>query len=276
MGRISATRLRGALAVAVMFCAAPVAADPARILDLQQIEPLFEILRDEGVAYGEDLSQEMLGRAADPGWIHELRAIHAPERMIPAYRAEFTEALGGADQARIEAWLASDLGQRVITLEIAARRALLDPEAEAAALATAAEAADRGDPRIAAVRGLIAAGDLVENNVTGGLNANLAFYRALAAGGGVPYDVSEPEMIAAVAAQEGEIRADVAAWVEAYLFLALSPLTPEEITRVAEFTASPAGRALLSAENRGFDRVFEHSSGALGRALARRLTAEAL
>ncbi|MDD8021596.1 MAG: DUF2059 domain-containing protein [Paracoccaceae bacterium] len=251
--------------------AAPVQADAARISDLLQTGPIFEILQQEGMDYGDDLSAEMLGQPADPAWRAEVAAIHAPDRLRPPYEAAFAAALEGSDQAAIEAWLGSDLGRRIVGLEVSARRALLDPDVEEAALMAAERADAAGDPRFKAVRAVIEAADLIEPNVMGGLNANLAFYRAMAAGQAFPYEVTETDMLAEVAAQEPDIRADVTGWIEGYLFMAYAPLSLDDLHKCAEFSASAPGRALMQAQFAAFDVIYETSSAALGTALARRL-----
>ncbi|MGD9919123.1 MAG: hypothetical protein AB7U46_13985 [Paenirhodobacter sp.] len=272
--------LRLALACALAFCATVqgAAADPAKIATLLHSEKLFSILQQEGVHYGDDLADELLPGGADPGWRAEVAAIHAPARLLPPYEEVLGAALAAekADQGAIERWLGSDLGQRVVTQEIAARAAMLDQSVEDAAIARAEEADAAQDPKLDAVREIIEAADLVEPNVAGGLNANLAFYRAMAQGGAFPYEVTESDMLADVAAQEDDIRADVTSWMEGYLFLAYQGLSLEDLHRCAEFNASEAGQALLRAQFQGFDHVYERSSAELGTALARRLNAAEL
>ncbi|WP_218629824.1 DUF2059 domain-containing protein [Sedimentimonas flavescens] len=267
------------VALALLVSVIPVGAlraDPARISDLLHTGELFDVLQQEGLAYGDDLMQEIMGAPGDALWEREVSDIHDPAALRPHYDALLAEGLAQADQPAIEAWLASDLAQRMIGLEISARRALLDPSVEDAALWAAEEADAKGDPRLAAVRGIIEAGDLIEPNVMGGLNANLSFYRAMAEGGAFPYEVTETDMLADVAAQEPEIRADVTHWIEGYLFMAYSPLSLEEMTQIAEFSASKPGQDLMRAQFEAFDVVYEESSAALGAALARRLIGQEL
>lgn len=253
-----------------------IAADPARISELLGSARLFGILQREGEDYGQDLAQEMLQGGASAQWQAEVAAIHAPERLLPEYRRVFDAALMQADQGAIERWLSSDLGRRMVALELAAREQMLNVDVEEAAIAAAQAADAKGDARLKAVRRLIEAGDLVEANVAGGLNANLAFYRAMDEGGAFPYAVSESEMLADVAAEEAEIREQVKAWIEGYLFMAYAPLSLAELQHCADFAASAPGRALLHAQFAGFDAVYERTSRELGAALARHLTSSAL
>lgn len=262
--------------LALLVAAQAAVADPVRISQLLGSERLFAILQQEGVQYGTDLAQEMMGQGDDPGWRAEVAAIHAPAKLLPDYQRIFGAALATADQAAIERWLAGEPGKRMVALELAARREMLDSGVEEAAIAAARSADAAGDPKLAAIRRLIEAADLVETNVAGGLNANLAFYRAMSAGGAFPYQLSEEEMLSEVAAQEEPIREDVTAWMEGYLFMAYAPLSLEDLRACAEFSASAPGKALLQAQFIGFDAIYEHTSSELGAALARRMTAAEL
>jgi hypothetical protein len=251
-------------------------ADPARLGHLLRLEALFGIMQQEAVTYGSDLHEELLGQPADDGWRATVAAIHDPAHLLPQFDRRFLPGFATADQGAIEAWLASDPGSRIVAREIEVRRLLLDPATEDRAM-EAAEAADRrGDPKLAAVRRVIAAADLVEANVIGGMNANLALYRAMAAGGAFPDPVGDADMLADVSAQEEDIRSEVTEWLEGYLFEAYGPLSLADIDRLAEFSGSVPGRQLLRAEFDAFNGVFEETSAALGRALAERITAKEL
>lgn len=265
-------------AFALLFVAAGgqgALADPAQIARLLRSSELFALLQQESQSYGEELGAQMAGGAL-PGWREEVAQIYAPEKLVARFEAGLGAALAQADARPIERWLEGAAAQRVIALELEARQRMLDPEAEAEAMAAVAEAEAAGDAKLAAVRRVIAASGVIETNVVGGLNANFAFYRAMAAHGAFPYALSEAEMLAEVAAQEEAIRADVTLWVEAYLYQAYQGLSLPELDLLAEFLASPPGQRLLAAEIAAFDQIYEESSAELGRALARHLRAQEL
>lgn len=271
------SRLLSSLILLCLLWVAPLAkADPARLSHLLQMDRLFGVLQEEGVSYGADLYRDLLDRPADSGWTAEVRAIHAPDRLLPRFESRFADALTGADRDGIEGWLDSPLGRRIVSLEIDTRAALLVPGAEEEAIRQAETAAAARDPRLAAVRRVIDAADLIEANVAGGMNANLAFYRALVRGGAFPDAIPQAEMLADVAAQEDGIRRDVTQWLEGYLFRAYAPLSIADIDRLAGFSASAPGQSLIRAEFVAFDVISEETSAALGAAIARRLAASDL
>jgi len=264
------------LVLALTLWAAPLRAEAAQLARLLQTDALFEILAREGAVYGEELAGELFEVGSDPAWRAQVAAINDPARLRPLFDAAFAAALQGAPTGPITAFLDGDLGHRVVTLEIEARRALLDPAVDDRARALFETALAGDDPRAAAVLEFITAADLLEPNVAGGLNANLAFYRALVAGGGFPYAVSEQDMLADVRAQEPEVRAEMQGWLGAYLFMAYGPLSDAELQAYRGFAASQAGRQLTLALFAGFDIVFQRVSWDLGAATAQRLSGQDL
>ena len=75
------------------------------------------------------------------------------------------------------AFFEGPLGRRVVELELSARRALLDEDVEAASrTALEARRAD-DDPLLDRLEAFISVNDLIESNVVGALNSNIAFYR---------------------------------------------------------------------------------------------------
>lgn len=268
---------RGLMPVAIALCwGAAAHADAARVLDLLQTDRLFAILQREGVSYGNDLAQDMLGQPADASWSAIVRAIHDPAKLLPEYRDRFAASLNPAQSGAIETWLSSDPGRRAVDLELTAREAMLAPEVEDKAIGGAARASEAHDPALAAVRRVIAAGDTIDTGVTSAMNANLAFYRAMAGAGAFPQKPDDAAMIADVAAQEDAYRQDITSWTEGWLLFAYRPLSAQDMKDLAAFAASPAGRALSQAQTAAFDAIYDETSAELGRALARRVRASDL
>ncbi|WP_159440039.1 DUF2059 domain-containing protein [Phaeovulum vinaykumarii] len=259
-----------------VLLALPLRADPARLEQLLRMGELLVILQEEGAAYGADLDAEMLDGRGGATWLAQARAIHAPARLHDTFSQAFARALDGQDTAAMEAFLDSDLGHRVTGLELETRRAMLDPDVAAAADATAEAAQAAHLPRLAAVEDFIRRADLLDPNVTSGLNANLAFYRALVAGGGFPYDISETEMLNEVWAQAPDMRSELQGWLRSYLFAAYGPLSDDELRRYTAFCESRPGQELSRALFAGFEAMFVQVSADLGRALGQRLTGQSL
>lgn len=264
------------LVVLLFVIAGPLRADPVRILELLQTDALFDILQQEGVAYGEDLATELFEAGPDPIWRAEVSMINAPTRLRALFEEGFVKALSAESHAGIVAFYTTDLGQRIVTLELEARRAMLDKAVEDVALAEFDEAFANGDPRATDIVEFMQAADLIEPNVSGGLNANLAFYRALVDGGAFPYEITEQDMLTDVWAQEAQVREEMLTWLGGYLYLAYGPLGDDELATYRAFATSPDGHALTTALFAGFDPVFARVSQDLGAAAARRMSGQEL
>lgn len=263
--------------IAGLLLAVPAFADPvedlAKALKLPQ---LFQVLRDEGRGYGADLEADLFPGQGGKRWTERVAAIHDAGRMTALAEAELHRRLDAQPAAvqKMLGFFGSERGQRIVELELAARSAFLDT-----ALREAAEerfhALERDHaPRIGQIRNLVEINDLIEQNVAGGLNASLAFYRGLLAGGGAEEGVPETEMMADLWAQEPAIREETVVWVFPYLALAYQPLSDADLQSYIDFSSSPEGQQLNTALFAAFDVVFTGVSEALGRSAAEFLEAE--
>jgi len=276
----------GLMAVALMMSAflggtgrADVAA-PGQVLalsELLQIGPALDVMAEEGRAYGQDLREGMFPDQGAAGWDAVVVRIYDPEVMRQRFDAAFVTALAGSGEVgAIQDFFGSPLGLRALTLEVSARRALLDADVEAAAKLAYAEMVAAGDPRVAGLRRFVEVNDLIESNVMGALNANLAFYRGLAEGAEPGQSMPEDDMLSEVWAQEAQVRADTEEWLLPFLALAYRPLSDADLAAYAEFSDTPAGQEVNSALFAAFDAVFVAVSRDLGRAVARQMQGQAL
>jgi hypothetical protein len=200
-------------------------------------------------------------------WDAAVSRIYDVARLRTGFAAALGQALGSDPEAiaEITRFFASDLGQRILNLEIEARRAFLDTASEEAAQVAADDAAAARDPRVGQLRRMIEAADLLEMNVAGALSGNLAFMTGMAstgAYGAVPDD----QILSDVWGQEDQIRADTSTWLYSYLGLAYHPLTEAEMESYIAFWESPAGQKLNAALFAAFDTVFREVSLELGKA----------
>lgn len=248
----------------------PRATDP--ILDAMRIGTLLEIMAEESAAHGRELDQSMLEGRGGAGWQRTVAAIHDPEIWEARMRARVAEEMPEAQIAAVEAFVTSGQAQRIVDLELSARRALLDPEIEAASRDRLAVLRDRDAPLLERLERFVAANDLIDANVAGALNANLAFLDGLAEGEGDAAPARDA--IGDVWAQEPQIRAETEDWVFAYLALAFGPLPAEDLDAYIAFSETPAGQAFNSALFAAFDEMFVTTSRALGLALGRMLGAQ--
>ena len=244
----------------------------AELGQVLQFDSLFDVLRSEGLARADELADQMLPGGAGPGWDRAVDKIYDLRRLRAAFNMALRVELAKDPQAaaEIRAFFATDLGQRVIGLELEARRAFLDIAVEEAARVAADTPETSRDPKWRQIQRLIEAGDLVEMNVAGGLSGSLAFLRGVQEAGMRGMDLSSDTLSTDVWGQEAQLRADTVSWLKAYFGLAYSPLTETELETYVTFMESPAGRryslALFLALDASFRRISHDLGAAIGEA----------
>lgn len=240
--------------------AAPVAQD-GRILTgevtrLLMLDELVSVMSQEAVAQAsEDLGA--IPPDQQTAWRANIARINDPDRLSRLMAIELPVALGRVDPAQIRKALLfyhTDLGKRVVQLELSARLAMIAPDARDAAMEAAEQAAETGNLRLERIDRIMAVTDVVDANVAGSLNAIIASSRGFA-------DVSEIEvpvedMTSEAWAQEPEIRDNITRWVQAMLYLAYSPLSEAELEDLTTFVGSREASALADALGAAFDGIF--------------------
>lgn len=259
-----------ALSMAMLVAAAPplLAGRAEAVLELLRLDEILEVMRAEGLEHGEEIGDILLGPHDRVAWTRLVERIYAPDRMRAAMVAGVERGLpaDGATLAAAEAFFASDLGRRVVELEVTARQAMLDDAVEEVAREAWDEMDAEGGPRVAALRRFVEVGNLVEQNVAGGMNSTFAFYMGLRdSGAGFP-GMDEADLLDDVRGQEPSIREEIDGWLHAYLAMAFGPLSDAELEAYTAFFASPEGRTLNGALFLGFNTMFESLSRQLGQA----------
>ncbi len=257
------------LTVFLLLPMASWAASPAELSRLHaaiQTDVLMTILSEEGMEQAEELRADMFPGRGGVGWTAAVGRIYAPDRLSALFREAFDDALRDDDVEPLLDFYDSETGARVASLEVEARRAIMSDEVEAAARAAYEEIAGSGSEREALLEEFAELNDLIDRNVAGALNANLAFYRGL--GTGEAFEMSEDEMLRDVWEQEASIRDDTTGWVFGYMTFAYEPLEDDDLRLYVEMTATKAGRDFNRALFAGFDAVFLDVSYALGAATA--------
>ncbi|WP_409731926.1 DUF2059 domain-containing protein [Tabrizicola flagellatus] len=271
------------LALVALFAAAsPLAAETAtttqgaeqsvtELVKVMRLEELFEVLREEGLDYGRTLETDMFPSRGGAEWARTVSQIYDLDRLRPEFEAALAQEIGNDPTVLdgIVAFYGSDLGQRILGLEIEARRSFLDTAAEEAARVAADEAAASRDPKVALIRRMIEVADLLEANVAGSMSGNLAFMTGMAETGVYGRKMPQDEILADIWSREEQIRSDTSTWLAAYLGLAYAPLSEDELASYVAFWESPAGQRLNAALFVAFDRVFRPVSHDLGRAAGR-------
>lgn len=259
---------------ALLLSAGTMQASPEteKLLDLIGAGKMISIMRDEGITYSAQLADDMIPGGADQSWINTMDRLYDIEAMTETVSRGFSAQLKQTDLEALTEFFSSEEGQRIVGLEISAREAMQDPEIEEAARETARRFARAQDDIYLLAQEMIEAGDLVEANVVGALNANIDFYQGLVDGGAL--QMSADEIFADVWSQEEDTRKDTRDWLNGYMVMAYSPLEAGAFERYIALSKSPEGQALNRALFQGFDAMYREISYALGLATARAMKAQ--
>ena len=141
------------------------------------------------------------------------------------------------------------------------------PLVEDAARQAYSELRETGGNRLELLEEFARINKLVDRNVAGALNANLAFFQGL--GSGDNFEMTEEQILNDVWSREAEIREDTEGWVFGYMTFAYEPLSDEQLSSYVDIAGTEAGRALNRALFAGFDALFQKVSYDVGAAAAR-------
>ncbi len=261
-----------ALAVAFTVAASVVQAAPfdrvRPVYDVLGMPDLVEILRDEGIEYSTGLQDSIFpGRGSDV-WPGEVETIYRAERMEETLLESLDEQLDDADVTGITEFFDSELGQRVVTLELSARRAMLEEAVLEAAGQSWPGLEDRDPARWRLVEEFVETNDLIESNVAGAMTSQYAFLRGMVDGNAFPNPMTEQDILTDVWGQEPEIRAETTDWVFSFITMAYQPLSDEELGAYLDFSRTPAGKAMNAALFTAFNDLYADIMRDLGLAAA--------
>jgi len=246
------------------------------LFDVMKLGKIISVMREEGLAYGASLGDEMMPGRSIPEWPSEVARVYDQDKMIDGMRDAFVATLGDRDMGPLVAFFESDLGQDIVELEYSARVAFIDEAIEEGAISQYQDREAEDDPMLVAVKSFVATNDYVEANVAGALNSNFAFYTGMIDGGALSSRMSESDILADVWAQETEIRANTEEWLYSYLLMAYQPLGVEGLNAYEQIMATAEGRAMNAALFESFDQMYVAISRELGQSVAGYMLAEEL
>lgn len=251
-----------------------ISGDAYELVEVLRLDEVIEVLRAEGLGFGDELDRDMLGGLGGAFWAAQVARVYDRGRMADAVRMALANGMTERQTADTIAFFATRRGQHILSLENSARQAMANDEVEQIARDTYAALKGSDDPRLAAVTRFIEVNDLLERNVAGSLSSSLYFMRGLVDGGASR--MSEAEITADIWAQEGETRRDTESWLYGFLLLAYRPLSDADLEAYIDFSATPAGQALNAALFAGFDSMYLGISHALGVLVAEATTSSDL
>lgn len=270
--------LRMMITVCAVLSAVPAMAERRvdALAQALQIRGVVEVMRIEGLEYGQEIATEMFGARGGGAWDQVIDKIYDADHLEEVVLGRLEAELSGTDLAPLEAFFTSDRGRMFTELEISARRAMLDEDLEQAAKDAATLAAEDDTARYQLLERFSDANDLVETNVVGALNASYAFYTGLADGGAFEEQLTQEQIITDVWGQEESIRDETEEWVLSFLGLAYQPLEDADLEAYIVLSGTGAGKALNRALFAAFDEMYVGVSRGLGLGAAQFLSGEDL
>ncbi|MEO0774828.1 MAG: DUF2059 domain-containing protein [Pseudomonadota bacterium] len=250
------------------------AADFAELVAALRMADTVSIMREEGLVYGSTLISDMMMDADTPGWRIRVGQIYDETRMLEGLTRGLEAELQEADLAPMLALFSSELGARIIALELAAREVFSEEDAELAARDRFDDLTDNDDPLVTQITTMMDDSDLVNFNVMGILNSNMMLYRGLSDGGAI--ELGEDDILRDVWASEPDVREESTGWLQGYFLTCYETLDPAELETYAAFWRTAEGKALNAALFAVFDQMYEDLSYLLGRAAAEQLKSEEL
>lgn len=230
-------------------------------------QDLIKIVSDEGLEQSEDLRNETFQGNAVIGWRRVATHIYDTDRLTLTFRENFDAAFKDADITPLIDFFGSETGAQIVEYEIEARRAISSEEVEQAAMLAFEDLVNEDAPRVGLLEKFAETNQLIDRNVAGALNANVAFFQGMSEGPN--FAMTESQMLDFVWAREAEIRSETELWVFGYMAFAYKPLTDQQISDYIAFAATELGQDLNRAYYSGFDTVYRDASFALGQAIAR-------
>lgn len=265
------------VAVSAVFAVSSPVAQAAEVDDLLEalgVPQIVEIMRAEGLEYGDTLATDMVPGGSTDGWRATVDRIYDEARMLETVRGVFTQEFGSTDLEPLMAFFASETGQQVVSLELSARTAMREQEIEDAARAAFRDLEGTDSETLATISEFVDTNDLIEANLVGALNANYMFYLGLVDGGAL--QMSEQDILTEVWSSEEETRSDTREWVYAFLLMAYRPLADGVVEDYTALSQTDPGRALNRALFAGFNEMYDDISYALGMAVARQMQVQEL
>ena len=233
------------------------------------LREMVEIMQVEGIEYGESLADELFPDTDRSAWKATVQRLHDTAAMEALVLSAYERALGETDVSEMLVFFNEGAGAQIVQRELEARRAMVDPTVEDAALERYRAEIGKETPRLLQIETFANANDLVEANVTGALNASYQFYAGLVDGGA--FNLTESEIIRDIWSQEDDTRTDSREWVYGFLLLAYGTLDNDVMEEHVALTQTEAGQAVNQALFAGFNAMYNELSYAIGLAAAQQM-----
>ncbi|WP_147105062.1 DUF2059 domain-containing protein [Tateyamaria sp. syn59] len=233
-------------------------ADVDRLIDAMGVPQLIEAFVAEGRDAGASIDEAFLNGQGGAVWAETVSRLYDPQRMETELRFVMAEELDPAVAEQALLFFDSALGERIITLEVEARRAFMDDSVEEAAKSAQSASGD-------AVTDYLLTRNLIERNTDVAVAAQAAFLDGMADVSGVQGSAPDLERLRA------RVLIDTESWLRGYNALVQSALSEDDIAVYTAFWETEVGAKVDDALFLAFGQSYTTLSYALGQAAGRLL-----
>ena len=92
--------------------------DVEALYKVLRIDEMLDILREEGVGSSSEMAESFFGGTVPRGWTRDVEALYRPDVIRSDFKAIFVNELGAADLAQLLEFFQSDLGHKIVELEL--------------------------------------------------------------------------------------------------------------------------------------------------------------
>ncbi|MEL6466245.1 MAG: hypothetical protein AAFQ58_14870 [Pseudomonadota bacterium] len=241
------------LALSLCLMAQAAWADVDRLIDAMGVPQLIAAFVTEGVEAGESIDDAFLNGQGGAVWADTVGQLYDAQRMEAELRTTMAEELEPEVAAQALLFFESEMGARIIDLEVQARQAFLDEMVEETAKATPEAQGE-------AVTDFLLIRDLIERNTDVAVAAQAAFLEGFSETSGRAGDAPDMDQLRA------RILVDTESWLRGYNALVQSAMTEDEIEIYTAFWDTEVGSAIDDALFAGFGQSYNTLSYALGQA----------
>lgn len=228
------------------------------LVDALGIPELVAAFTADGIANSAAIDRGMLNGQGGSVWANTVRRLYDPARIEEELRAAFAQGLDDQIAAQALLFFESDLGARIVALEVQARQALLNPDLEEAAKSAPSAASD-------AITQFLEIRDLIERNTDAAIAAQTAFFDGMALTTGQAPPAPDEDT------QRALLRGETESWLRGYYALAQSPLSADDVAIYTAFWETDVAMALDDALFGAFANSYATLSFGLGQAAGRLL-----
>lgn len=228
-----------------------------RLVDAMGLPGLIAVFAAEGVESGQDLNIGFLDGQGGDVWAQTVNELYDPARLEQELRDGMIAVLDSDVAAQALLFFESDVGARIVDLEVEARRAMMNDDLEDAAKSAPSASS-------APITEFLDVRDLVTLNTDTSIAARVAFFEGMA--------LTAPQIeLPDVEAQRDDVRARTESWLRGYYALAQSPLTADDVAIYTAFWETEVGDAVNAALIGTFTDSYVTLSFGLGQMVGRLL-----